>query len=88
MWFERFVIIPMSLHRDFLPSAWGYYTPTIWDFSTFIGSFGLFFTFLMLFIRVLPMINIYEIRLMVWKVANVRGEQVSEAPKQLPSTGD
>ncbi len=62
MWFERFVIIPVSLTRDYLPSSFGYYTPTIWDIAMFAGTLGLF-TFLMaLFIRVLPMINIYEMR--------------------------
>lgn len=62
MWFERFVIIPMSLTRDYLPSAYGYYTPTIWDYAMFAGTLGLF-TFLMaLFIRFLPMINIYEMK--------------------------
>src|SRR5438132_1198556 len=54
MWFERFVIIVTSLHRDFLPSAWGYFTPTIWDISCLLGSFGLFFTMFLLFLRSLP----------------------------------
>ncbi len=62
MWLERFVIIATSLHRDFLPSSWDMYYPTIWDWATYIGSFGLFFTLLFLFIRVLPMINIFEMR--------------------------
>ena len=44
MWFERFVIIASSLHRDYLPSSWDYYVPTFWDISLFLGSFGLFFT--------------------------------------------
>src|SRR6266496_2387423 len=51
MWFERFVIIVTSLHRDFLPSSWGYYRPTLVDIFTFIGTFGLFFTLFLLFIR-------------------------------------
>ena len=62
MWLERFVIIVTSLHRDFLPSSWGMYYPSIWDWATYIGSFGLFFTLLFLFIRALPMINIFEMR--------------------------
>jgi len=62
MWFERFVIIPMSLHRDFLPSSWGMYVPTIWDFAMFIGTLGLFTTLMFLFIRFLPMISISEMR--------------------------
>jgi Ni/Fe-hydrogenase subunit HybB-like protein len=62
MWFERWVIIVLSLHRDFLPSSWGYYTPSIYDWMTFIGSFGLFFFLFFLFIRLLPMIAAFEVR--------------------------
>jgi Ni/Fe-hydrogenase subunit HybB-like protein len=62
MWFERFVIVVTSLSRDFLPSAWDYYKPTIWDISTFVGSFGLFFTLFLLFIRFLPMISMAEVK--------------------------
>ncbi|MBM4361232.1 MAG: polysulfide reductase NrfD [Deltaproteobacteria bacterium] len=62
MWFERFVIIATSLHRDFLPSAWGYFVPTKWDFLTFTGSFGLFFTLFLLFCRYLPMVAVAEVK--------------------------
>src|SRR5437868_2468077 len=62
MWFERFVIIVTSLHRDFLPSAWGYFTPTIWDISCLLGSFGLFFTMFCLFVRFLPMVATAEVK--------------------------
>jgi Ni/Fe-hydrogenase subunit HybB-like protein len=62
MWLERFVIIVTSLHRDFLPSAWGRYAPTIWDWSTFVGTIGLFLALLFLFLRFLPMISIFEMR--------------------------
>ncbi len=62
MWFERFVITVTSLHRDFLPSSWGYYSPTWVDVCTFIGSFGLFFTLFLLFLRFLPVISIAEIK--------------------------
>ncbi|MHC4392740.1 MAG: NrfD/PsrC family molybdoenzyme membrane anchor subunit, partial [Planctomycetota bacterium] len=62
MWFERFVIIMTSLHRDFLPSAWASYSPTLIEFATLLGSFGLFFTFFFLFCRFLPMINIGEVK--------------------------
>ena len=62
MWLERFVIIVTSLHRDYLPSSWGMYYPTIWDWATFIGTIGLFLTLLFLFIRFLPMISIFEMR--------------------------
>jgi Ni/Fe-hydrogenase subunit HybB-like protein len=62
MWFERFVIIATSLHRDFLPSAWGYFVPTVWDFTTLTGSFGLFFTLFLLFCRYLPMVAVAEVK--------------------------
>jgi len=62
MWLERFMIIVTSLHRDFLPSSWGMFAPTIWDWSTFIGTIGLFLALLFLFLRFLPMISIFEMR--------------------------
>lgn len=62
MWFERFVIIVTSLHRDYLPGAWGYFMPTIWDIGLFVGSFGLFFTLFLLFLRFLPVIAIAEVK--------------------------
>jgi len=62
MWFERFVIIATSLHRDFLPSSWGYFRPTIVDILTFTGTFGLFLTLFLLFVRFLPMIAIAEVK--------------------------
>jgi molybdopterin-containing oxidoreductase family membrane subunit len=62
MWFERFVIIVTSLHRDFLPSSWDYYTPSIVDITTFIGSLGLFVFLFLLFIRFLPMITMFEVK--------------------------
>lgn len=62
MWFERFVIIVTSLHRDFLPSSWAYFKPTLIDVSTFVGTFGLFLTLFMLFIRFLPMVAIAEVK--------------------------
>jgi molybdopterin-containing oxidoreductase family membrane subunit len=62
MWFERFVITVTSLNRDFLPSSWRYFTPTVFDFLFVIGSFGLFFTLFLLFIRFLPVIAMAEIK--------------------------
>ncbi|HET8675960.1 MAG TPA: NrfD/PsrC family molybdoenzyme membrane anchor subunit [Blastocatellia bacterium] len=62
MWLERYIIIVVSLHRDFLPSSWGNYTATVWDWSMFIGTIGLFFALMFLFIRFLPMISIFEMR--------------------------
>jgi molybdopterin-containing oxidoreductase family membrane subunit len=65
MWLERFIIIVTSLHRDFLPSSWGMFYPTFWDWATFFGSIGLFVALLFLFLRFLPMISIFEMRELV-----------------------
>jgi Ni/Fe-hydrogenase subunit HybB-like protein len=65
MWLERYIIVVTSLHRDFLPSSWDMYAGTIWDWATFLGTIGLFLALLFLFIRVLPMISIYEMRELV-----------------------
>ncbi|MFB3922652.1 MAG: NrfD/PsrC family molybdoenzyme membrane anchor subunit [Terriglobia bacterium] len=62
MWFERFVIIVTSLHRDYLPSSWGSYAPTLIEILTLAGSFGLFFTLFLLFIRFVPVIAIAEVK--------------------------
>jgi molybdopterin-containing oxidoreductase family membrane subunit len=73
MWFERFVIVVTSLYRDFLPSSWGTYKATRWDYATFIGTMGLFTTLFLLFVRFLPMIPMSEIRMMLPQ-AKVRPE--------------
>lgn len=65
MWFERFVIIVVSLHRDYLPSSWAMFYPTWVDMGVFIGSIGLFFTLFLLFLRVLPSIAIAEVKLLL-----------------------
>jgi molybdopterin-containing oxidoreductase family membrane subunit len=62
MWFERFNIFVISLHRDFLPANWNYYTPSFFDWATTIGSAGMFFILFLLFCRVLPVIAIAEIK--------------------------
>jgi len=62
MWFERFVITITSLHRDFLPSSWGYFEPTWVDIGTLVGSFGLFFTLFLLFLRFVPMVAMAEVK--------------------------
>jgi molybdopterin-containing oxidoreductase family membrane subunit len=67
MWLERFIIVVTSLHRDFLPSSWGMYWPTMWDWMTFVGTIGLFLTLMFLFLRVLPAISIFEMRTLVEK---------------------
>jgi Ni/Fe-hydrogenase subunit HybB-like protein len=65
MWFERFVIVVTSLHRDYLPSSWGYFKPTWVDLLTLTGSFGLFLTLFLLFVRFLPMISMTEVKGMI-----------------------
>ncbi len=69
MWLERYMIIVVSLHRDFLPSSWGMYSGTFWDWATFIGTIGLFLTLLFLFIRFLPVISISEMQALLPEVA-------------------
>jgi molybdopterin-containing oxidoreductase family membrane subunit len=65
MWLERFVIVITSLHRDFMPSSWGIYIPTRWDWAMYVGTIGLFLTLFLLFIRFLPVISIFEMRELV-----------------------
>jgi Ni/Fe-hydrogenase subunit HybB-like protein len=65
MWFERFVIVVTSLYRDFLPSSWGTYRATKWDYMTYVGTLGLFTTLFLLFVRFLPMIPMNEIKMML-----------------------
>ena len=65
MWFERFVIVVTSLYRDFLPSSWGTYRATKWDYLTYVGTLGLFTALFLLFVRFLPMIPMSEIRMML-----------------------
>ena len=72
MWLERFVIIVVSLHRDFLTSSWGMYYPTRWDWMTYIGTIGMFLAAMFLFLRLLPMISIFEMRTLLPE-AEVKG---------------
>src|SRR5687767_5957543 len=74
MWLERFVIIVTSLHRDFLPSSWAMYSPTVFDISMFTGTIGFFFTLIYLFVRFVPIISIFEVRTLLPE-ANVHGHQ-------------
>jgi molybdopterin-containing oxidoreductase family membrane subunit len=62
MWMERYMIVITSLTRDFMPSAWGTYSATVWDYATLIGSIGFFLSLLFLFVRFLPAISITEMR--------------------------
>jgi molybdopterin-containing oxidoreductase family membrane subunit len=65
MWLERYVIVITSLHRDYLPSSWGMYSGTAWDWATYVGTIGLFLSLLFLFLRFLPMISISEMRMLL-----------------------
>jgi len=74
MWFERFTIIVTSLHRDFLPSAWSYYKPTIFDWSVTAGSFGWFFMWFLLFCRFFPAISMAEVKSVLWSAKKAAGK--------------
>ncbi len=77
MWLERFVIVVISLAQDYLPSSWGIYVPTRWDWATYIGTIGFFAFCFLLFIRVLPMISIFEMRDLL-PAAEVKAEVKAE----------
>lgn len=68
MWIERFVIVVTSLHRGFVPAQWGMFYPTFWDWATFVGSLGLFFSLFFVFARLLPVIPMYEVRELITKL--------------------
>ena len=70
MWLERYVIVVTSLTRDYLPSAWGEYSGTIFDCAAYVGSIGLFLFMMSLFVRFLPMITIFELRLQQHQIDN------------------
>jgi Ni/Fe-hydrogenase subunit HybB-like protein len=73
MWLERFVIIVVSLHREYLPSKWDMYYPTRWDWATYVGTIGLFLTLFYLFMRFVPMISIVEVRSLVHETEKEQG---------------
>jgi Ni/Fe-hydrogenase subunit HybB-like protein len=74
MWFERFVIIAISLSRDYVPSKWDMFYPTRWDWATLVGVFGLFGTLFYLFVRFLPMISMVEVRSLVHETSTEKTE--------------
>jgi molybdopterin-containing oxidoreductase family membrane subunit len=78
MWLERYIIIVVSLSRSFLPSAWGMYSGTIWDWSFFLGTIGLFLALLFLFIRFLPVISIFEMRTLLPEAEVAEGHERKE----------
>ncbi len=73
MWFERYMIVISSLHRDYLPRSWGMYSGTFWDWLIFAGTWGLFLWFFLLFLRYVPMITIFEMRQTAHKAASTGG---------------
>lgn len=84
MWLERYVIVVTSLHRDFVPAAWSMYHGTVWDYATFYGTIGLFFALLFVFIRVLPVISIAEMRELVQETRDRGGPSASGAEGVAP----
>jgi molybdopterin-containing oxidoreductase family membrane subunit len=82
MWFERFVIIVTSLHRDYLPSSWAMFSPTMYDIGDYIFSFGLFFTLFFLFAKYLPVVNMAEVKSVMKGVSsNFPAKKVKAAKK-------
>jgi len=77
MWLERFVIVVVSLHRDFLPSSWGIYIPTRWDWATYAGTLGFFSLLIFLFVRLLPSVSIFEVREVVHHEKQIEAAHVS-----------
>ena len=84
MWLERFIIVVTSLHRGFITATWSMYYPTIWDWSTYIGTIGLFLTLLFLFLRFVPAISIFEMRELV---EQTKGEGRGGGGAHGPATG-
>lgn len=79
MWFERFVIIVTSLHRDYLPSSWAMFTPTLYDIGVYLFTFGLFFTLFLMFAKFFPVINMAEVKSIV-KATSQRKDMVEHSP--------
>lgn len=78
MWLERFVIVVTSLQQDALPASWGEYSGTIWDWGLFIGTIGFFVFLLFIFLRVLPMINVFEMRELIHHLDHKEGKEVTQ----------
>jgi molybdopterin-containing oxidoreductase family membrane subunit len=78
MWLERFMLIVTSLYRDFLPSAWGMFYPTFWDIAFLVGSLGLFLLLYLLFVRLAPVMSMFELR----RLAQASAHSGQEVPEQ------
>jgi Ni/Fe-hydrogenase subunit HybB-like protein len=87
MWLERFVIIPMSLMRNYLPSSDYHYYPTFWDYAMFAGTIGFFFFMMWLFIRFLPVINMFEIKDLLHKMKRETAKVEHDALATTPAGG-
>lgn len=83
MWFERFVIIVTSLHRDYLPSSWSYYEPTLIEFGILLGTFGIFFTFFFLFAKFFPTVNMFEVKTLI-KLPTQEQKTHEQQPAEVP----
>jgi Ni/Fe-hydrogenase subunit HybB-like protein len=87
MWLERFVIVVMSLHRDFVPAAWGMYYPTVWDWATYMGTIGLFLTLIFVFIRLLPAIATSEMKELAHLTSEAPGHHHGSPTQAVPMGG-
>ncbi len=85
MWLERFIIVITSLARDFVPSSWGMYYPTQWDWAVYVGTLGFFLVLMILFVRVLPSISIFEVREVLHHLAP---HVADDSPAPAPAHGD
>lgn len=81
MWTERFVIVVISLHRDFVPTSWGIYHPTFWDYATLAGTMGLFLFCFLLFAKLLPVISISEMRELVHSTGGGKHSPTAFSPE-------
>jgi molybdopterin-containing oxidoreductase family membrane subunit len=88
MWLERFIIIVTSLNRSFIPAEWDMFYPSIWDWSTFVGTLGLFFALLFLFLRFLPAISIFEMRELVSQTSGNSGDGSDDAGPTKPAPAE
>ena len=86
MWLERFIIVITSLARDFVPSSWGMYYPTQWDWAVYIGTLGFFLVLMILFVRTLPSISIFEVREVLHHLAPHIADD--DGPTPAPVHGD
>jgi len=73
LWLDHYILVVQSLHSDYLPSEWKYYRGTMWDWLTLLGSFGLFLTLFFIFIRIFPMVSMFEVRKLAHKMQDRKG---------------